>query len=150
MLIVQNQTSHLMSSSSPSDALSSLRAAAESRQLYNQALLNRIAASQQQQSSLLPHDLLSFSQSTHFQGGNPGGILALAAARNLSGASVNRAYLSSSAAAGGSPTPSNANSALTRHYLQLLQGRQDAVGPFGCTNDSGKPSGGGDGASKPR
>ena len=69
-------------------------------------------------------------------------MLALAAARNASGASVNRAYLGDPATSIGSASASSsANSALTRHYLQLLQSRQGRNDGFGAPNNSGEPPG---------
>jgi len=139
----------MMSSGNQADALASLRVAAESRQIYNQALMNRIAATHQQQSSFMPHELLGYSQAAHLQQGNsgvpPSDLYALAAARSNapSGLSMNPAYLAAAAASGGgnNQASSGANSALTRHYLQLLRDRHETG--FNNTNNSANPSGGG-------
>lgn len=150
ILIFPSQAS-LMLSPANADALASLRAAAESRQVYNQALLSRLAAGQQQQqSSLLPQNLMGFSQYSHLQG-NPGNtsnasdaILFAAAARNAlpGGSTLNPALLAAAAAGtGNNQSSTGTNTALTRHYLQLLHNRQDMASALVGGSDFGPSSG---------
>ena len=144
-----------MMPSSNVDALASLRATAESRQMYNQAFLSRLGAGKPQ-SSLLSRDLLGgISQSPYFPGGTPAvptsandAMLLAAAARNSQpggGAPINRALLAAAAARG--PDPSSgvvSNAALTQQYLQLLQSRQGMSGLTGGPNAPGPPNDGDD------
>lgn len=140
----------MMPPANAGDALASLRAAADSRQLYNQALLGRLAAGQQQQQQLgLPQNMLGFSQSSQFHANPPtaNNMLLAAAARNArSGAtSVNPALLAA-AAAGTNQSSTGTHTALTRHYLQLLQNRQDVASALtGAAPTSTPSTGAGDG-----
>ena len=139
----------MMSQGNTVNALASLRAAAETRQFYNQALLNHLAGPQQP-SSFLSQDLLGLRQSAGSQGLPPSASdMILAAARNSqNGGSVNPALLAAAAASAGKPSATGgANSSLTRqYYLQMLQNRQDMAISTGVseggTNDSKSPAGG--------
>jgi len=149
LLLFSSQAS-LMLSPANADALASLRAAAESRQVYNQALLSRLAAGQQQ-SSLLPQNLMGFSQYSHLQG-NPGhttnasdAILFAAAARNaLPGGSTLNPALLAAAGTGTNQSSTGTSTALTRHYLQLLHNRQDMANALVGGSDFGPSSRDGD------
>jgi len=143
----------MMPQGNTADALASLRAASESRQMYNEALLSRLAGQQQQQASFLPQEFLGLQQ--HSRSGNNQGmgpsahdILLLAARNAQAGGLMNPALFGASNSSANGTT-----SALTRHYLQLLQSRQDSmtnamIGGGMSGNNVSKSSGtGGDGDS---
>lgn len=138
-----------MTPSVNAEAFATLRAAAESRQIYNHALLSRLVSGQQQQqlATRLQTDRLGYSQSFQFFGGPPpsSAIDMLFGAGQSSQmdrtvSSVNPAPFGVSAGegtAGGCMSSSDGtNTALTRHLLQLLQSRQDVGRSLVGSSDS--------------
>lgn len=124
-------------SSTNSDAFA-LRAAAESNRFYSQALSNQLSNARSSAGLLsnAPREMLGLSGSLNLR--PPYDLLGFTGGAHLAASGgVNEAHLAGNASlfASGLASPGNPNlmnagvgsSALTRHYLQLLQDRQDAA-----------------------